>query len=94
MGINKSYYGVEFFPDLKTSQNYISEKTFKKKAKPKPTLTFKRIEHEYAGPNLGPPKKEYGVNISKKGVGVYFKKNLKKVDIVKELAGMDMSKRA
>ena len=78
MGINKSYYGVEFFPDLKTSQNYISEKTFKKKAKPKPTLTFKRIEHEYAGPNLGQPKKEYGVNISKKGVGVYFKKKFKK----------------
>ena len=43
MGINKSYYGVEFFPDLKTSSNYVSEKTFKKKAKPNQHLPLKRL---------------------------------------------------
>ena len=78
MGINKSYYGVEFFPDLKSNSNYVSEKTFKKKAKPKPTLTFKKIKHEYAGPGLGPPKKEYGVSVNKSGVNIFFKKKFKK----------------
>ena len=78
MDIDKSYYGVEFFPDLKSNSNYVSEKTFKKKAKPKPTLTFKKVKHEYAGPNLGPPKKEYGVSVNKSGINIFFKKKFKK----------------
>ena len=79
MGINKSYYGVEFFPDVKSSgpSNYISEKTFKQKSKIKPTFKFKKIEHTIQGGNLGEPKKEYGVSVSKDNVGIYFKKKFK-----------------
>jgi|TARA_R100001440_G_scaffold13633_3_gene23544 hypothetical protein len=79
MGINKNYYGVEFFPDMKSSgtNNYVSEKTFKKRSKIKPTLKFKKIEHTVQGGNLGEPKKEYGVSVSKDNVGIYFKKKFK-----------------
>ena len=79
MGINKNYYGVEFFPNMKSSgtNNYVSEKTFKQKSKIKPTFKFKKIEHTVQGGNLGEPKKEYGVSVSKDNVGIYFKKKFK-----------------
>ena len=43
MGINKSYYGVEFFPDIKSSatSNYVSEKNIKQKSKIKKTAMCK-----------------------------------------------------
>ena len=78
MGLNKNYYGIEFFPDIKGSKNgYITEKTFKEKTKIKPTLEFKRVKHKQDGQILE-PEKEFGVSLNKDRVGVYFKKKFKK----------------
>lgn len=83
MGLNKNYYGIEFFPDIKGSKNgYITEKTFKEKTKIKPTLEFKRVKHKQDGQILE-PEKEFGVSLNKDRVGVYFKKKFKKGGLTK-----------
>ena len=83
MGLNKNYYGIEFFPDIKGSKDgYITEKTFKEKTKIKPTLEFKRVKHKQDGQILE-PEKEFGVSLNKDRVGVYFKKKFKKGGLTK-----------